>query len=755
MIAHYLKVAFRNLWKYKFQHIVSALCLAVGVLAFSLMIRFVSVMSEKADYIGGERAMQLNIGKKDFAGDIPFYEEDVRRLESQVTGMLDSISAFSYEANMDVEVVGIDGNETPYQVTYKTSNPSAFLFWKLPLLYGSRLPEREDEIIVSAAFARRIAGGDNPVGRVVRIASQTSANGITDYSIVNVVAESEKGGSPRTECWFPLSLKPKAWLQVYALREQGVSPEALKKRLAGMNWIRGEEVMHVKAFSLKELEESRNTDLARFFLLFISSLILLSGLINFLKFTFQMFYARQRELALRKCVGSDSKGIFWLLFSEVFIMLTIAWFLSLIMGEVAIPLARTWLPSENIVWMSASSVYGLHTLVYLGTLLLCVPLLLIPVWRVRRVSLIHQIQFNRGKHVFRSLMIGVQLAVCIFFLGAVMVVHLSYTELFGKTYAPLATAEEERSLSLSLDTERIRQHWDEIRSDETLDGNLSSYLYTSYQKADHSEVRVAVAQGDPAYFDFFHIPLAGKRMEAETEGYVYVNEAFARLLQAEHAEGTVMLDGRSYRIAGVYHELYKQVILDGRMNLSVFFPSSQATTCLLKITSGSEVDKVTKRVIALCRQYVPETLPLHIRKFSDVRQTDTATIGMMKYAMGILAGISVLLVVLSVYSSVVMDAETRRKEVAIRKINGASPWNIGLLFARGYALIFLIAFGVTYPVLRLAMIQALSDSGLQSVYGWAWGVCLFVVVACLVGLTACWQIFRVMRLNPAEEIKRE
>lgn len=64
MIAHYLKVAFRNLWKYKFQHIVSALCLAVGVLAFSLMIRFVSVMSEKADYIGGERAMQLNIGKK-------------------------------------------------------------------------------------------------------------------------------------------------------------------------------------------------------------------------------------------------------------------------------------------------------------------------------------------------------------------------------------------------------------------------------------------------------------------------------------------------------------------------------------------------------------------------------------------------------------------------------------------------------------------------------------------------------------------
>ena len=47
MIAHYLKVAFRNLWKYKTQHIVSVFCLAIGVLAFSLMIRFVSVMSER------------------------------------------------------------------------------------------------------------------------------------------------------------------------------------------------------------------------------------------------------------------------------------------------------------------------------------------------------------------------------------------------------------------------------------------------------------------------------------------------------------------------------------------------------------------------------------------------------------------------------------------------------------------------------------------------------------------------------------
>ena len=65
------------------------------------------------------------------------------------------------------------------------------------------------------------------------------------------------------------------------------------------------------------------TLLAKYLVLILASLILVSGLINFLKFTFQMFYARQHELALRKSLGSDMKGVFGLLSTEVFCMLTL------------------------------------------------------------------------------------------------------------------------------------------------------------------------------------------------------------------------------------------------------------------------------------------------------------------------------------------------------------------------------------------------------------------------------------------------
>ena len=46
MIRHYLKIAVRNLWKYKVQSMISALCLAVGIVVFSLAYLFVDRMAD-------------------------------------------------------------------------------------------------------------------------------------------------------------------------------------------------------------------------------------------------------------------------------------------------------------------------------------------------------------------------------------------------------------------------------------------------------------------------------------------------------------------------------------------------------------------------------------------------------------------------------------------------------------------------------------------------------------------------------------
>ena len=64
-------------------------------------------------------------------------------------------------------------------------------------------------------------------------------------------------------------------------------------------------------------------------------------------------------------------------------------------------------------------------------------------------------------------------------------------------------------------------------------------------------------------------------------------------------------------------------------------------------------------------------------------------------------------------------------------------------------------FLFVYPILRLAMINALEGSSLKSVYGWEWGIILFVVMALLITLAVGWQIIKLMKVNPAQAIKKE
>lgn len=65
-----------------------------------------------------------------------------------------------------------------------------------------------------------------------------------------------------------------------------------------------------------------------------------------------MFYNRQRELVLRKCIGSDIKGLFALLFAEIFWMLSVAFLLSLAVTEITLSLVYTYIRPEDMISFS-------------------------------------------------------------------------------------------------------------------------------------------------------------------------------------------------------------------------------------------------------------------------------------------------------------------------------------------------------------------------------------------------------------------
>ena len=127
-----------------------------------------------------------------------------------------------------------------------------------------------------------------------------------------------------------------------------------------------------------ESSQHRQTLLAKLLFLLVVSLILVSGLINFLKFTIQMFFNRQRELALRKCLGSDTKGLYGLLASEVILMMTAALLLSFLLTEWTFGLAYSLLPMDEVPDIRLQDVYLTQLKVYLVVVAVCLLIVSFP-----------------------------------------------------------------------------------------------------------------------------------------------------------------------------------------------------------------------------------------------------------------------------------------------------------------------------------------------------------------------------------------
>ena len=172
------------------------------------------------------------------------------------------------------------------------------------------------------------------------------------------------------------------------------------------------------------------------------------------------------------------------------------------------------------------------------------------------------------------------------------------------------------------------------------------------------------------------------------------------------------------------------------------------------LENPAHMKDVRTKVETICRKYVPHTLPLEIVTLDKATDARVDTILLMMRCGMLLGVVSIILVILSVYSAISIDTVGRQKEIAIRKINGASGKDIASLFAKPYLIVYLLSFVLVYPLLRYILIE-LTDGEMGIAYQWDWPIGLFVGFALLLFIVTAGKIWEVMSLNPATIIKKE
>ena len=118
MILHYIKVAFRNLWKYKAQNIISVIGLAVGLLCFSVCMycsRFVEFTNHCFDNYS--RIAELNFYNEQtgdyFSGTQVALSEELR---TWAMGEVEAISCMAYSRERSFLVELSSDKSLPYDL---------------------------------------------------------------------------------------------------------------------------------------------------------------------------------------------------------------------------------------------------------------------------------------------------------------------------------------------------------------------------------------------------------------------------------------------------------------------------------------------------------------------------------------------------------------------------------------------------------------------------------------------------------------
>jgi putative ABC transport system permease protein len=117
--------------------------------------------------------------------------------------------------------------------------------------------------------------------------------------------------------------------------------------------------------------------------------------------------------------------------------------------------------------------------------------------------------------------------------------------------------------------------------------------------------------------------------------------------------------------------------------------------------------------------------------------------------------LAIFISIVGVFGLVVFDSECRRKEIAIRKVLGATTVGIIVMFNKAYFRILMICFVIATPLAWYAVHRWLENFAYKTPMYWWVYLLAFVAVGIITVCTVTFQNWRVATADPVKAIKSE
>jgi len=681
---------------------------------------------------------------------------------------------------------------------YTDSNFFSFFRFKLKKGNPQQALMLQNQIVLTEALAEKYFGNDDPVGKTIMVDGKYPmiVSGIAENCPINsqiqfkvlipssLLIKQMKdqynfdmnsqwlGGWPMTYVKLDPSKADDIQKQINAVAKRFSEKDWKENKMSYVYFLQPMKKIHLNSNLRYDTPNNGSLSTVRIFSI-IGVIVLLLACINYINLTTAGAIKRAKETSVRKVVGATKPQLIRQFFIETFIICSSAVIIGVLILKLILPAFSAWIGQPYRFDFSLLNIFILFGFVlFISAIAGIYPSAILssfnPVTALKG-------SFSQGAkgNLIRKSLVVFQFTITIALVASILIISRQMNYIKNKSLGYDSHAVIEVNF---YGEDVVRNHYSAIRNQllsspyilntSKHDGNVvggigNGWTTTENLKGDDISTSLYSMFIDTTYADTYNMKLAAGRffspqIPTDTTKSVMVNEAAVRTFgwkTAENAIGKRFGKGDDARyVIGVvkdfnFESLHKPV------DALLIRYTKVGSSLSLKI-DGRHIDEAINHLKKTWQSMVPD-VPL---VYSFVDESIGRQYGNEQKMQGIFYGfaiLSLLIACLGLFGLSIFVVERKIKEIAIRKVLGASiPGIVGLL-SKDFLKLVIIAAIIATPLAFYFMHQWLQDFAYRVNIGW-WVFAASGIVALLIALvTISVKAIKAAMGNPVKSLRTE
>lgn len=794
MLKSYLKIAYRNILKFKLYSSINILGLAAGIASCLIILLYVQDQFSY-DKFGKnyDKIYRLVLDIKNsnntnkysttsppmgpyLVDNFPEVKEAVRvRIGSSALMESDNVRAY------EEKIVFADSN--------------FFNLFSFPLAKGnpkSALNE-PNEIVITSEMAKKYFGSRDPVGKIIKMDKRFN------LKVTGVISPKKFNSHTKFDFLISFSTFPSTLPPGYSINDWGWTSFFTYIQINNNNNLKNLEAklptliktiytestaqklsLHLEPLKDIYFDNERIGDFgvsgnksSLYIISVIAFLILVIAGFNFVNLSTARAVKRSKEVGIRKVLGADRSLLIKQFLGESIMIAVISVLVALTITELILPVINSRL-NINISLTDLGPIYLISFILFLPLLLGFVagifPAFVLSNFTPSEVLKENIYSFKTGLSLRKFLITAQFLITTVLIIGTLFV-----TEQMNYIKDKNLGFDKENVLILKLRGKELLNKFETIKNSmlnvsevvsiggarNSMDGDYgTATVNVPNDKNNISEsYDINIYPVDYGFFKTLDIKfISGRAFDKSfaTDSSAFIlNETAAKMLNLKNNNNTLIgfAGGHKGNVLGVVKD-FNYTSLHNKIAPLVFFMSpTENENMFMRIKSGDISETITK--IKNTWDRVVPGYPLDYSFFNQ--KLDRIYTSDQRFATIIYYFSSLVIFIASfgLLGLITLSIEQRIKEVGIRKVLGASGTSISILLSKEFLKLVLIANLIAWPVSYYVMTKWLQDFAYRINISWEIFILALGITLLIALITVSYQSIKAANTNPVESLRNE